>query len=194
MTSYIVYRTQRLRTLLLKFSPNVEFRRIVDDFNDISYPPTAVNPELLSFAILELVSNSIRAHREKGIDEEVKVTLLVDSGEFHATILDSGRGFDPTKLPYDLDARPECVDVMSESFIEYRELHGGSRFGMGLYVAKKTFREFRLSFVDGQGKACPWFSGMVKGTKVDLGLPIVEKEAFQSLECLDDLETVEEKA
>jgi anti-sigma regulatory factor (Ser/Thr protein kinase) len=194
MTSYIVYRTQRLTSLRLKFSPGVEFREVVDDFNDISYPPTAVNPELLSFAILELVSNSIRAHREKGIADEVQVTLVVDSGELHATVLDAGRGFDPTKLPYDLEAKPESVDIMSQSFAEYREQFDGSRFGMGLYVAKKTFPEFTLIFVDGQGKACPWFSGTVRGTKIDLGLPIMEKEAIASLEDSGGLEAVEEEA
>lgn len=192
MTSYIVYRTQRLTSLRLKFSPSIEFREVVDDFNDISYPPTAVNPELLSFAILELVSNSIRAHREKGIQEEVLVTLIVDEGELHATVLDSGRGFDPTKLPYDLEARPENVDIMSQSFAEYRDQFDGSRFGMGLYVAKKTFPKFRLVFVDSQGKACPWFSGTVKGTKIDLGLPIMEGDP--SLEDSGGLEAVEEGA
>lgn len=145
----------------------------MDNFAEIGYPSLPVNPELVSFAILELVSNSIRAHREKGVTEPVKVDLCTEAGQFRATVKDSGRGFDPSLLPYDINSKPEDVDVMSDEFSTYRQRHAGSRFGMGIYVAKKTFRDFRLSFVDSSSRPCPWFSGKVRGTVIELGLPLV---------------------
>lgn len=191
MASYIVYRTQKLTSLLLSFDPGDEFRDIVDNFAEIGYPPLPVNPELVSFAILELVSNSIRAHRERGVAEPVMVDLRAEEGRFRAIVQDSGRGFDPSLLPYDLAARPEEVDVMSGCFVTYRELHEGSRFGMGLYVAKKTFRDFRLDFVDGASAPCPWFSGKVRGTRIELGLPLVASPSPDlPAELVEDLEPV----
>jgi anti-sigma regulatory factor (Ser/Thr protein kinase) len=190
MTSYILYRAQKLTSLLLTFSPQEEFRDIVDNFAEIGYPSLPVNPELVSFAILELVSNSIRAHREKGVAEPVCVGLRTESGRFLATVQDAGRGFDPSLLPYDLDSRPEEVDVMSDEFSSYRQRHAGSRFGMGIYVAKKTFRDFRLGFVDASSQPCPWFSGKVKGTVIELGLPLVASPTDGEGEEIAELETV----
>lgn len=176
MTSSIVYRTKEVTSLLLTIDPGTEFRRIVDDFEEIHYPPLRVNPELVSFALLELVSNSIRAHREKGITDAVLVQIAAEGGELRARVQDSGRGFDPSLLPYDIDAAPENVDLMSDAFAEYRRRHDGSRFGMGLYVAKKTFRKFQLAFVDAGDRPCPWFSGKVKGTRIDMTLPLARPE------------------
>ena len=195
MTSYLEYRSQKLMSLLLTFSPDEEFRVILDSFKDITYPPISVNPELISFALLELVSNSIRAHRERGVTEAVKVKLSIEDGEFRATVQNSGRGFDPTLLPYDINSKPETVDVMSDSFAAYRQQFGGSRFGMGLYVAKKTFADFRLGFVDGAENPCPWFSGTVKGTKIDLSLPLLDSDAAMAdsgrASAVEDLEEAE---
>jgi anti-sigma regulatory factor (Ser/Thr protein kinase) len=192
MTSYIVYRAEQLTSLLLSFNPETEFRIIVDAFGEIQYPTLPVNPELVSFALLELISNSIRAHRERGVTEAVKVQLESNSGEFQATVLDAGRGFDPSLLPYDLNAAASDVDVMSEPFSDYRRVHGGSRFGMGLYMAKKTFSSFKLCFVDAAGVPCPWYSGKVKGTKIALSLPIADKvESTDDVESVDEVETLE---
>jgi hypothetical protein len=201
MEQYIEYRSQRHATLRLEFSPSGEFREVVDRFSEIVYPAISINRELVSFALLELVSNSIRAHREKGIADPVTVTMTAKDGFFTTTVQDAGRGFDPGLLPYDLSAPVEAIDMMSDRFSEYRDLHRGSRFGMGLYVARKTFPRFALCFVDGQGRPCPWFSGMVKGTRIELGLPLPgpgpAQEAGpggQSGECsdLETLETLEE--
>lgn len=188
MESYIVYRSERLSALSLAFDPGQEFRSIVDQFGEIAYPDLRLNPELVSFAILELVSNSIRAHKERGIADEVQVTLAMEEGEFRVTVTDSGRGFDPGRLPYDLDAPAETVDVMSEAFLEYRERYGSTRFGMGLYVAKKTFPRFRLRFVDGGGNSCPWYSGMVKGTRIDLAYPLGGGDGVEDIEAVATLE------
>lgn len=194
MASYIVYRSQKLTSLHLHFSPDIEFRVIVDNLGEIFWPPLPVNPELVTFAILELVSNSIRAHREKGVTEPVRVELKAESGELSACVLDAGRGFDPSLLPYDINAGVESINVMSEEFSHYRDNHQGKRFGMGLYVARKTFKRFSLDFVDSQERSCPWYSGKVKGTRIELVLPITEGLVAFSLPHADgarDVQAVE---
>jgi anti-sigma regulatory factor (Ser/Thr protein kinase) len=190
MGSYIAFRSQSLKSLRLSFSPEGEFRAVVDTFGEIGYPSLPVNSELISFALLELVSNSIRAHRERKVADPVAVKLEAADEEFRATVLDAGRGFDPGRLPYDLFAPVSEVDIMSDSFASYREEHGGSRFGMGLYVAKKTFPRFSLQFVDAQEQPCPWFSGAVRGTRIELGLPLSPRPEAVGEASLEEAEAV----
>lgn len=79
---------------------------------------------------------------------------------------------------------------MSDQFSSYRQRHAGSRFGMGIYVAKKTFRDFHLGFVDASSQPCPWFSGKVKGTVIELGLPLIPRPADGDGEAMAELEMV----
>lgn len=145
----------------------------MESFAEIAYPPLPVKGELVSYALLELVSNSLRAHRERGVGEPVRVGIEARDKELSVTILDAGRGFDPSRLPYKLDEPVDRIDLMGAAFAAYRERYGGSRFGMGIYVAKTVFPRFQLSFVDRENKPCPWYSGAVRGTRIDLGLPIL---------------------
>jgi anti-sigma regulatory factor (Ser/Thr protein kinase) len=186
MGSYIVFRSRSVKSLSLSFSPAAEFRSVVDTFGEIEYPRLPVNSDLVSFALLELVSNSIRAHREQRVTEPVAVTLNAAGEEFHVVVLDSGRGFDPSRLPYDLAAPVTDVDIMGDAFAAYRDVHGGSRFGMGLYVAKKTFPRFSLEFVDAHEQPCPWFSGAIKGTRIELGLPLALDSSLEQTEAEAD--------
>lgn len=196
MAPYLEYRSERSRSLRLDYRPDVEFRDVVDGLGSLRYPELAVKSDLVTYALLELVSNSLRAHREKGVAEPVVLSFRVEEGELAISLRDAGRGFDPGKLPYDLDSDPEQVDLMSPAFLDYRERNGGSRFGVGLYVAKRTFGRFRLSFVDRYDRPCPWFSGHVKGTLVEAGvalaLPAAAERPGPAIPDLEDLECLEE--
>ena len=94
--------------------------------------------------------------------------MTVSDGRLVVAIRDFGGGFDPTRLPYDLDADPPTLDLHSPSFEEYQKQNGYKRFGMGIYVAKKTFDEFRLVFLDQQDRPAPWAPGQVAGTLITL--------------------------
>jgi anti-sigma regulatory factor (Ser/Thr protein kinase) len=173
MSPYLEYRSQRYSTLSLEIDPGTEFRQVVDDFGELRYPPIGVNHDLVGFALLELVSNSIRAHKEHGVDEPVRVTFAATDRELGITVLDSGRGFNPALLPYDIGAPVETVDLMGDAFASYRDRSGGSRFGMGIYSARKIFPRFSIAFVDRSGSRCPWFAGAVRGTRIDLGIGLL---------------------
>jgi len=170
--AYLEFHDRQFRDLSLRFSPDQEFREIVDAVRSVRLPPLSVNSELAAFSVLELLSNSLRAHRERGIREEVRLKYILGPDCLEIEIVDSGRGFDPSRLPYRLDDPPDRVDPTSAAFAEYRMAHGSGRFGMGLLAARRTFPDFSLSFVDKALCPCPWFSGLVRGTRILLSAPL----------------------
>ena len=172
MTRYLEFMEQKSLDLTLRFAPNQEFRKVVDVVRSIKLPPIPINEELAAFSVLELLSNSIRAHQERGVGEDVELKYSVSGDNLVIEILDSGRGFDPGRLPYPLDREPDKIDPRSEAFVEYRLRYGNGRFGMGLLAARKTFPAFSLSFVDRERSPCPWFSGLVRGTRIVLSAPL----------------------
>ena len=158
------------RTIRLAVSPHADFREVIRTLGEIQIPPTRVNDEHIRFAVLELLNNSIRAHREKEESRDILVDLTVADGRLVVAIRDFGGGFDPKRLPYDLDADPSTLDLQSPSFEDYQKRNGYKRFGMGIYVAKKTFSEFRLVFLDIRDRPSPWTSGGVIGTLITLAV------------------------
>jgi anti-sigma regulatory factor (Ser/Thr protein kinase) len=174
MPLYLEYRSQRYSTLRIEVDPTVEFRLVVEDFATLRFPPIGVNHDLVGFALLELISNSIRAHLEHGVTEPVSVSFAAGAEGLSVTVLDAGRGFNPSLLPYDLAAPVDSIDLMGEAFMAYREKNSNRRFGMGIYSVKKIFPRFSLDFVDREGRSCPWFAGAVRGTRIDLGISYVD--------------------
>jgi anti-sigma regulatory factor (Ser/Thr protein kinase) len=158
------------KTVRLTVSPHADFREVIRILGEIRIPPTQVSDEHIRFAILELLNNSIRAHREKGETRDIFVDMTVSDGRLVVAIRDFGGGFDPGRLPYDLDADPSTLDLQSPPFEDYQKRNGYKRFGMGIYVAKKTFHEFRLLFLDAQDRPAPWAPGRVVGTLITLAV------------------------
>ncbi|MCK7460796.1 MAG: ATP-binding protein [Sphingobacterium sp.] len=61
------------------------------------------------------LSNSMQAHRERGVREEVELRYAIADNRLSIEILDSGRGFDPGRLPYRLDSPLDRIDPRSEA-------------------------------------------------------------------------------
>ena len=158
------------RTVRLSVSPQADFREVVRTIESITIPPVRVSPEHVRFAVLELINNSVRAHRETGETRSVSIDLTVADSRLVVAIRDFGGGFDPGRLPYPLDADPKELDVHSPAFEEYQQRHGYKRFGMGIYVAKKTFDDFRLVFLDRNDRPVPWAPGACAGTLITLAV------------------------
>ena len=191
MTPYLEFREEKRLELTLRFPPNQEFRQVVDAVRSVKLPPLPLNSELAAFSVLELLSNSIRAHRERGVQEDVELRFSICDNRLLIEILYSGRGFDPRRLPYRLDSPPDSIDPRSETFAEYRLRHGYGRFGMGLLAARKTFPAFTLTFVDRDRSPCPWYSGMVRGTRIVLSAPLASEVWSEDLEELPLAEEAE---
>ena len=170
------------RTIRLTVSPHADFRQVIRILGEISIPPTRMHDEHIRFAILELLNNSIRAHREKGEPRDICVDMTASDSRLVVAIRDFGGGFDPQKLPYDLEADPATLDLRSSPFEEYQKRNGYKRFGMGIYVAKKTFDVFRLVFLDAQDRQAPWAPGRIEGTLITLTVHTVEAQEGSNAE------------
>ncbi len=169
MGNYLVYKDKKSQQLCLKIHPEADFREILNIVNAITFPDTLDNEENIKYATLELINNSLRAHREKREARKIIIHFRTKSETFDISIRDYGGGFDPARLPYDLNSNHELIDHTGPEFQEYQKKHNYKRFGMGLLLAKKTFSYFNLSFFDRHEQPISWEPGQVYGTMIDLG-------------------------
>jgi anti-sigma regulatory factor (Ser/Thr protein kinase) len=167
-----VFRDTERTALRFLIKPSAPFEEILKSFSEIRYPDTEIADEQITFAILELVSNSIRAHQEKNSSESVVVEIRCEGAALQVEIQDVGGGFDPSLLPYSFDDPVSTLNMMSPAFLSYRERHGNQRFGMGLVAVRKLFPGFKLAFVDGEMNPVDWPSEVIVGTRIDLELPL----------------------
>ena len=165
MEAYLHYDGKKTRVVELSISPVAQFPKIVQIMSAIEIPGFA-GADLVRYAVLELVSNSIRAHREKKTDHKVRVVFSISGTKLNVQVEDRGGGFNPEVLPYDFSENPEQVDLNSESFQNYRLKNRNERFGMGLLSVRRTFSRFHLSFVTDKGMQSSW-SPEVLGTCID---------------------------
>jgi light-regulated signal transduction histidine kinase (bacteriophytochrome) len=165
---------RKIRTVRVKVSPAADFRGVLHAFDAIEIPPTRIGPDNLKFAILELVNNSLRAHRERADERDILVDLTVTPDRLHISVRDFGGGFDPRILPFPLDADPASLDIHAKYFQDYQTKHGYTKFGMGIYLAKKTFDHFQLLFIDGSDLPVSWSPGKISGTLIKADLSIWE--------------------
>lgn len=157
------------RKVRINISPIVEFREILKVLNNIRLPDYEdINSDNIKYAVMELLNNSLRAHREKRVNKAIITTFNTFNSHLTINIKDYGGGFDPGKLPYDLQKDHREVNTQSSYFIEYREKNNYQRFGMGLLLARRTFTYFDLSFFDNYEKQIKWKSGETAGTIIRL--------------------------
>jgi anti-sigma regulatory factor (Ser/Thr protein kinase) len=164
----LALRSRRCRQLRLNIHPAAEYRRILDVLNCLELPTSLGNPENVKFAVLELISNSLRAHRERRVEQQVLTMLRYEDGYLTVTIRDFGGGFDPYSLPYDLEGDVRAVDPNGSRFLEYQKRNNFQRFGMGLLVARRVFPDFSLVFLDAEGRPVRWGEGQVSGTFIQM--------------------------
>jgi anti-sigma regulatory factor (Ser/Thr protein kinase) len=163
------FRSRRYRRLRVAIHPRVGFRKVLALLDDVAFPSLPGKAEHLKYAVLELINNSLRAHRQAGCVEPIELAIERCDTELTLRVRDYGRGFDPHTLPYSLDTDPEAIDINAAEFLEYRKAHNYERFGMGLPLVMRTFDTFRLAFVDEAGAEMPWESWVasrVRGTSI----------------------------
>jgi len=171
------YRDKTYKRITIKIKPRMQFKKILDTLEEIMLPEMGSKQQNLKYAVLEMVNNSIRAHRENKINEPICINLNHAISALTIEVRDSGPGFDPGSLPYSLEDDPTDIDVKSKTFLEYRERNNYLRFGMGLYVVRKTFPVFELNFLDEEGHAIPFTPGQVHGTSITVGIKKKENGA-----------------
>jgi anti-sigma regulatory factor (Ser/Thr protein kinase) len=180
MSSCFVFQDRSSDRVVLAIDSKDNFRDVLRTIDAVSFPDFVSNPDNLRFAVLELISNSLRAHRETGAEEPISVEFRCRDGHVEVLIRDFGGGFDPAGLPYDLAADPGSVDHHSAAFEEYRTRHENLRFGMGLLVARKTFPGFTLRFFDRKHRAVSWGEASVWGTLIHLSTAKEDADAARA--------------
>ena len=170
MIKNIIYKNKSYKKLRINIKPTAEFNDILIVLNEVHFEGYEDFEEQIIFAILELLNNSMRAHREKSVDDNIRLSFRLMSPMLHIVVQDWGGGFDPSSLPYELKENAEKIDTNSEIFQRYREKYNYLRFGIGLYVVKKTFSSFNLYFVDKNNRKVSWESGNTAGTCIELTL------------------------
>ncbi len=171
MKSCLIYQGKKNRRVKINIHPKAEFRRVLNVLNDLIFPDYIENQENIRFAVLELLNNSLRAHRERQVNKRIVTTFDAFNDHLKISIKDFGGGFNPEILPYSLDESHENIDSQAPEFLEYQKKHNYLRFGMGILLAKKTFPHFDLVFFDINEKPVPWNSGTICGTVINLAAP-----------------------
>ena len=167
---HIVFQGRKYKRVIMNISGDAPFHEILKKVNGLTIPDGPHDDEHMRYAVLELINNSLRAHREKGITDKILTEYRVEGDGLKIAIKDKGGGFDLTKLPYDIRESVEEVDTNDSRFQEYREANQYKRFGMGILVAKRLFPQFTISFYDEDGNDIPYTPGGVEGTRIDMGM------------------------
>ncbi|RKX85474.1 MAG: ATP-binding protein [Spirochaetes bacterium] len=167
---HIVFQGRKYKRVIMNISGDAPFHEILKQVNGLAIPESPHDDEHTRYAILELINNSMRAHREKKVHEKIRTELKAEKDVLTIRIIDQGGGFDMSGLPYDIDKSVGEIDTNSNSFQLYREENQYKKFGMGLIVAKKLFPIFEISFYDENDETIPYTPGKVVGTRIDMGI------------------------
>ncbi len=154
----------------MNISGDAPFHEILKQVNGLTIPESPHDDEHTRYAMLELINNSLRAHREKGIKDVIRTELKVKDDTLEIRIIDKGGGFDFNSLPYNIGESVEEIDTNSGRFQEYREENQYKKFGMGLIVARRLFPVFTVSFYNEEEEDVPYTSTGVVGTRIDMGI------------------------
>ncbi len=150
---YLKHKGKKYTSILLRISRKTDFSSFLGELHQIYL--SGVDEKKLEngrYALLELVNNSIRAHRERKEDAPILLRIKLTDTEVVTTLEDRGGGFDKTRLPYDIDRDVKEIDINNQEFLKYREDHDYQRFGMGLLISKKTFDSFKIVFIGPDGE------------------------------------------
>ena len=166
MGNYFDFQSKQSDQITINIHPEADFREILQTLESIHFPDFISNAENIKYALLELISNSLRAHREKKVDKQVIAEFRATDTKVDIEVKDFGGGFDPKRLPYPLEAPAESIDQTSDAFEEYQKKHKYLRFGMGLLVTKKPFPFFQVIFFDEEEQPVEWGKSEVLGTVI----------------------------
>lgn len=165
---YIEYSDKKCRKLVFRISPNTPFQEILAKLSMIQFIGCPISTEHITYSVLELLNNSLRAQREQNNENPILLKFQKNRTGFNIYLRDWGGGFDISELPYDINSNIEEIDIHNQEFEQYRQSHEYMRFGLGLYLARKTFPVFSLFFIDHQENPTGWDPEITAGTVIEL--------------------------
>jgi anti-sigma regulatory factor (Ser/Thr protein kinase) len=167
---YIKHNGKKYKSVILRVSRSTDFSVLMEQFNNMDFTGFDDNKlENIRHSLLELVNNSIRAHKERQEDAVIILRFTMTPQELIIILQDKGGGFDKKSLPYDIDLDVNDIDIKNQYLKDYREKHGYIRFGMGLFITKKAFDTFILKFTASDGSLNDRYEkGISTGTFIEL--------------------------
>jgi len=158
---------EAITRLRLMFTADYTTSEVCDTLENLELALSPEDASCVRYALVEVVANALRTSAEKKVPEPTCVEMWCDGGRLRFKVSDSAGGFDLGLLPYDFFDPDADIDLESETFERYRQAYQETRFGLGLILARRAVDEFRLYFVDHDGRATTWAGdGSVKGTIV----------------------------
>ena len=88
------YRDKTYKHITIRIKPQLEFKKILDTLEEIVLPEMGSKQQNLKYAVLEMVNNSIRVHRENEINEPICINLEHAISALTIEVRDSGPGYD----------------------------------------------------------------------------------------------------
>ena len=183
MDRYIEYGNTKCKKLVFRISPKTPFQEILAKLNRVKFVGSTIATEHITYSVLELLNNSLRAQRENNIHDPILLRFQERQEGFNIYLRDWGGGFDISSLPYDITSKVEDIDIHNEEFEQYRQEHEYLRFGLGLYLARKTFPFFSISFIDPDEEPIDWNPEITAGTVIELqtapqAFPTLNRHAY----------------
>ena len=96
---FISFNDKKYKQISFKFDLNTDFRQIIKTLDHLLLPNEESESRNIKNGLLELINNSLRAHRENKIDESIVISFECINSTLKMLIKDHGKGFDPEKLP-----------------------------------------------------------------------------------------------
>ena len=72
MSNYFDFRSRQSDQVTVNIHPEAEFREVLQTLESIHFPDFVANAENIKYAVLELISNSLRAHKENNVEQYKK--------------------------------------------------------------------------------------------------------------------------
>ena len=117
----------------LTFPADTSATAVCEAVQSVDLPLDREEQNLARYALIEVVTNAVRAASEAGADGAVSARILADEDQVRIVVEDGAGGFDVKCLPYDYGADPDGIDVTDAAFDEYREKFDDQRLeGEGL--------------------------------------------------------------
>lgn len=143
---------------------NTTFNKIITEIHTLSLPIQFPVMSHIHSALLEVIHNAVRAHREQGISDEVSVKITVYHEELSIIITDKGGGFNLESLPCSAESPIDINKIQS-----HRKQYHHRRFGMGLIMVQRIFPSFSIHFYNEKENDIPYIPNKVVGTRIFMG-------------------------
>ena len=168
----MLYKEKEYKRIIFRLNPELGVNTILNSLENLKLNKVEEKSYCIKYAVLELISNSIRAHRKKKIDDPVCITFEENNSTLNVEIRDKGGGFDPRILPYNIEEPVDRIDFQSDAFTQYQKDHNYKRYGMGILLARKVFPVFAICFYNRTGEDSSWEEGNIVGTVVRISLDV----------------------